>query len=376
MTARNVTPPLLRRSAGRGFTLVELMIALTLGLLIVAGVTSLFIGMRASYSFQDGLSRVQENGRFAVQTLTRELRMAGYRLCPQASNIKNWLDTTSGSYLSGVYGGQPVLGWEANGTSAGDSYTVGTGTNWVTTFPEGLPPQINDPLAGSDIVVLKRESPLNLAITSTSNSNINFGNSTNIRQGKVVAAFQQDCSAGDIWMKSNNANGTSLPLQNANGFGPGNDMGVACTFGTNSGNSNRFCSNLDTNSYIVLSEASGYYVRENPAGEPSLYAVPLDDNTATSAQELVQGVENMQALYGEDTDGDRTADSYVAADAVNNWGNVVSVRMALLLRNDSFVQTESDLRTYDVAYTTVTPVEDGRVRQVMTLTVALRNRLP
>ena len=84
----------------------------------------------------------------------------------------------------------------------------------------------------------------------------------------------------------------------------------------------------------------------------------------------------MQALYGEDTDGDRTADTYVAADAVNNWGNVVSVRMALLLRNDSFVQTESDLRTYDVAYTTVTPVEDGRVRQVMTLTVALRNRLP
>ena len=61
---------------------------------------------------------------------------------------------------------------------------------------------------------------------------------------------------------------------------------------------------------------------------------------------------------------------------MNNWGNVVSVRMALLLRNDSFVQTESDLRTYDVAYTTVTPVEDGRVRQVMTLTVALRNRLP
>ena len=97
-----LTLPRPPRKAVRGFTLVELMIALTLGLLIVAGVTSLFIGMRASYSFQEGLSRVQENGRFAVQHLSHELRMSGFAGC--SNNIVNWLNPAGTGYTTSVYG--------------------------------------------------------------------------------------------------------------------------------------------------------------------------------------------------------------------------------------------------------------------------------
>lgn len=360
----------------QGLTLVELMIALTVGLILIGITVSVFMSMRASYGFQDGLSRVQENGRFATLTLSRELRVAGYQLCPQATNIKDWVNPVGAGYLNSIYGGQPVVGWEAAGTSMDDDYTIGTNTNWGSSFPEALPPQVTSPTVGSDVIVIKTEIPLDLSISNVNNSAINFPDATGLGKGAVVTALQQDCAAGDRWMNPNAATATSLQLSNTNNVDPGNSLADICDFGPNLGASNRYCSALTNNAYIVQNRARAYYIRDNPAGEPSLYFVELDGSPSPTPVELVQGVENMQILYGEDTDDDRTVDVFREADTVGGWGQVVSVRIALLLRNDSFTQTETDLRAYDIAHTNVTPVEDGRVRQVMTVNVALRNRLP
>ncbi|WP_052367742.1 PilW family protein [Algiphilus aromaticivorans] len=371
MTPLELTPPRPLRNAVRGFTLVELMIALTLGLLIVAGVTSLFIGMRASYSFQDGLSRVQENGRFAIQTLGRGLRMSGFTGC--TNNIVNWLNPAGTGYVTSIYGNRAVTGWEATGTGPGDNYTVGDASNWQSSSGEGLAAEINNPLSGSDIVVINTTEPLDVVLQGNpgppANALTAAGN-TGIPQGAIIVAVTASCSGGDLFMKTSDGNAVSLPKGTAAGQNPGNINPAG-----------GFSQDHDDNSLIYQHLSTAYFVRNNPATppEPALYRLRLDDARRTGTpnpQELVSGIENMQILYGEDTDGDRTANTYRAADSVVSWNRVVSVRMALLLRNDSFVQTESDLRAFDVAYTNVTPVEDGRVRQVMTLTVALRNRLP
>ena len=60
-----------------GFSLVELMVAMTIGLFLVAVIGVLFVNSRATYLAQDANSRVQENSRFAVELLARQIRAAG-----------------------------------------------------------------------------------------------------------------------------------------------------------------------------------------------------------------------------------------------------------------------------------------------------------
>jgi type IV pilus assembly protein PilW len=93
--------------------------------------------------------------------------------------------------------------------------------------------------------------------------------------------------------------------------------------------------------------------------------------------EIVPGVQNMQIVYGEDTNANLTANRYVALPAVANVNNVVSVRIAMLFETP----TEQgalllDDRTYDLNGVIVGPFNDGRIRRVVTTTINLRNRTP
>ena len=61
-----------------GFSLVELMVALALGLLILVGLSTLFANTSVARGEIDKACRQIENGRFALQTLTDDIRHAGY----------------------------------------------------------------------------------------------------------------------------------------------------------------------------------------------------------------------------------------------------------------------------------------------------------
>jgi type IV pilus assembly protein PilW len=92
--------------------------------------------------------------------------------------------------------------------------------------------------------------------------------------------------------------------------------------------------------------------------------------------DLIEDIENMQILYGEDTDAtpDGTANYYVPAKNIVDMEKVVSIRVSLLVRS-----MDDNLAAQPLAYTyngaTVTPT-DRRIRRVFTSTIALRNRLP
>lgn len=62
----------------RGMSLVEVMIAMVISLVVLTGIIELFMGSRDTYRLQSGMSRMQENARFASELLTREISTAGY----------------------------------------------------------------------------------------------------------------------------------------------------------------------------------------------------------------------------------------------------------------------------------------------------------
>ena len=76
----------------KGFTLVELMVAMLIGTIILAAVAQVFATSKGTHQTEEGLARVQENGRFALEFLAQDIRMAGYAGCNSnlsASNVNN-----------------------------------------------------------------------------------------------------------------------------------------------------------------------------------------------------------------------------------------------------------------------------------------------
>jgi hypothetical protein len=115
-----------------------------------------------------------------------------------------------------------------------------------------------------------------------------------------------------------------------------------------------------------------YYVASDAEG-PALWVI----ENGGAAQKLVDGVETMQVLYGvDDNDADTAPNSYVdavGADAAG-WANVVSVRVALLMRTATpNPNNATDNRTYDVLGSAFGPYGDQRRRRLFTATIALRN---
>lgn len=101
-----------RRSREQGFTLVELMVALTIGLVLTIVVAQLFLGSRRTYATTDDVSRMQENIRYTYQLLTRTIHLAGYK-------------SSANTRVEDVFAaGTPVLaGVEGTGIIS-DSFTV------------------------------------------------------------------------------------------------------------------------------------------------------------------------------------------------------------------------------------------------------------
>ncbi len=87
----------------------------------------------------------------------------------------------------------------------------------------------------------------------------------------------------------------------------------------------------------------------------------------------------MQLRYGIDTDGDRAADRYVKANGITDWDQVISVRVGFLMRSGQEVlRGPLDTAQYDIDGDSVNdfdPLNDRRLRLVMSTTVGVRNRL-
>lgn len=231
----------------KGLSIVEIMVAVTISLILLAGVSQIFLSSKTAYNVQDGMGRLQENARFALDVLARNVGMAGYTPSVVAINSFNSANSLENSVENATLG-----------------FTQAAGT-------------------ASDTI------------------EVNYVSNT-------------DC------------------LGNATGGTATDRFFLAGT--------NLMC---------------------------------LGNGNATPGV-LAEGVENMQILYGEDIDGDGTANSYVGAGNVVDWNAVASVRIALLISTNRSVGA-TDNNTYTLLNTPpVGPIGDNVLRRVFTRTILLRNR--
>ena len=98
--------------------MVEILVALLLSLILTTGIIQLFIGSKQTYRFHDALSRLQENGRFAIESMAADIRMAGYPNNPLDAVETNGTDVNGNDDIT--------VRWSDNGAQT-RVYSIGLG---------------------------------------------------------------------------------------------------------------------------------------------------------------------------------------------------------------------------------------------------------
>lgn len=357
------------RKNQQGLTLVELMIAMVLSLVLVAGVIQVYISNKQSYRVLEGQSRVQESARFALEFLTKDVREAGYSGCRAIEHMN--VQIIAGTPLPGFGAGTAITGNEATSSSV-----------WSPT----LPASINGTVVGdTDVLTIQKGSSCGATIANPVMSSTNG-------QLKVTAPNSCSISAGDSIMIADCTDAHIFRASGVSTSGTQQTISHGITGGTNL--ANHFCTGYSSppssgscasgkdklyglEAELVKFTSLTYFIRLGAGG---LNALWVFDNTRAASvanpMELVEGVEDMQVTYGIDANGDDIVDSYSAANAVDtagDWDKVVSAQISLLLETQEDNLTTVN-QTYSYNGTTVTG-PDGRLRRVFTTTVGLRNRV-
>lgn len=343
-----------------GFSLVELMVALVIGLVLIAGVIELFTSTRQTYRVQDMKARMQEDGRYALHRISMMISKAGYRGCSgnDTSKFENLLRSQTGAYdLANA-----VSGYEATNQNS-----------WAPALPVGV-----NAVGGNDVLTVRTVSNSYIHVSAHNTAN----NAGAVQNAPIIIPANnslQDCnpnanaSCANIVMVSTCDRAVVFQVTNAT---PGTTgiLQHEANIGT-PGNSTNSLNGTFTYGWLNTISSSTFYISNNPQGIPSLY----EDTIPGNSDVIVEGVESMQLTYGVDTNGDSNVDNYVKANAVADWSTVVNVKIWLVMINiDPDPANNNNVALGNASYyledQVITP-PDGRLRRSFTQTVSLRNIL-
>lgn len=379
--------------AMRGLSLVELMIAMVIGLILMLAVVQIFLASRTASRLSEGVARTQENARFAVDFLERDIRMAGHMGCvnDQAHIVRsndairiNLAGVTPGSG-SAVDFNIPIQGYDAPGTAPGGSLALGANWAGLTTPPSSIANLSPAPRGGSDVLVLRYLAPEGapvLTITPGTSSTLTISTAAAARltaglTGSPSLFAVGDCSGVDIF--AGTLSGSTITATNTN--------------------LSRYAAN-NAVTMVYRAEAMVYYVANNGAtpSQPSLFRARAGASGAFGVgEELVEGIESLQFLYGLDQNatigllqppagritGQQPASLVSTATtsaAVGAWRRVGMVQVGLLARSPQPASSAQPTATtavpgvLGVSFTNAS-TPDNRYRATYEMSVALRNRL-
>jgi len=419
----------------RGFSLIELLIAMALGVVLLLGLIQMFDGVRSTFNAAEAKSRIQENGRFALEFLRRDARMAGHTGCLQeqihfpagtnrllepnyATGLGTGLDygfynhllapgaaatRDNAPYVTQINRGIEVYNFA--GTSPGESFTIASDTpavsgnagNWTPTLPSASLGNIaNLAIPGSDIVVFRyfEESPLTIAGVTGPDGVITLGSAADAASVQQFGIYGlADCRNATLFQTTAVAGNTvtaaagGLNIARSPGTWFSNLYGAPYTIGS-----------LMSRLHFVV-----YYVGLGTQG-PALMRMTIRQDPATAAQgitlgqpeEVIEGVEMMQVLVGvaappalvTDAREAFVDDYFSAATHLNpttvntpalldqRLREISSLRVSLLIRgNNSRISAQRTLDIIVVGDINVQLPVDGRSRQTYDTTLAIRNRL-
>ncbi len=349
------------KSHQSGVTLVELMIALVLGLIIAAGVSQIFVSSQKIYRITEEQSRVQESTRFSFEFLTRNFREAGYSGCRAVEQLNIQ-----------VIANAPTPNYSAQNIVNGSQAT--SSTLWSPVLNSDIE---DDVIPETDTISIQKGGSCGATLVgslSSSNANIQIlaPNSCNISSGDVL--MLTDCEDAHIFRATNASNGTNLQTiahaasQNTGTHFCLNQSGVG-TGSCGSGNSKLYGSDAELLTFTSLT----YYIATGAGGQNALFVY---DSTTTTKTELVEGIEDMQIKYGVDTDDNDIADDYQTADVIdtaNNWDKVISAEISLLLKTQKDNLTTAQ-QSFSYNGTTINAT-DKRLYHVYTTVISIRNRV-
>lgn len=336
---------MLRRS--RGFTIVEIMVALAIGMLISALVVTIFSASARTYRVADSVASLQETGRVAIEAIERDARGAGFRGC-NSNNV-----FASSGQLNVISSPLTYL----NDYSASMRGYNNSGASWSPALPAELSGAVPAPKSGTDVVVFRvaRGIPIGLSATMASSS----ANVPLMAAGAFAVddrVLIADCAQSTVFRISGIA-GTNL----LHDLTRNSNLDLKRAFGEDA-----IVMPVQTRAYYIGSSS------RNPATERSLW---VRTDTGVS-QELVENVLDLQIQYGRDTDAvkDWVANSFVQALSTTNWGknDVVALQISLLLGGSRDNETQA-VTQYIYNGQLLTPT-DRKLRRVYTATIQLRNR--
>jgi type IV pilus assembly protein PilW len=331
-----------RAQAGEaGFTLVEFMVSIALGLVILAAVVSLFANTSSARGELERTSRQIENGRYAVELLSEDLGLAGFygelNVAPigAPAAVPDPCSTTATDWIAAI----PV---HVQGYDAGAGAPSCLGSNLK---------------AGSDVVVVRR-----------------------VRACVAGVSGCPAVSSGTPYLQVSLCSSEAATTPYLLG------VSGATTYGLR-------LKDCATAAGLRQYLANTYFIStDNGAGQsiPTLKRRELT-GAATIETPLVEGIDHLNVLYGIDNDGDGLPDAYTAdpdtysyagcttCTAPNNWTNVMTVQVFVLARNIEPSPGYTDTKTYTLgtdsagAASTVGPFNDAYRRHVYTSVVRVAN---
>lgn len=356
-------------SRKKGFTLVELMIAMVLGLILVAGVIQIFISNKQAYRVTDAHSKLQDNTRFALDVLSRDVRSAGFNGCRAIEN-KNVNIIADAPAPTNINASSVITGSNA------------TTTNWTPNISSSLGAVV----VGTDVITVQRGESCGGNLTNSANTT-----------GNIRIRFPNNCSVdtGDTFMISDCTDAHVFRATSVSLNGAGTKQRIAHDDGGGLSNqSNKFCKRYqssdptecesgeekiyDFDSELLVFNSVTYFIRLGVNGQRALW---LFDNNSPAVNgsnpiELIEGIEDMQIVYGRDTDDDDIVDAYHDAEVIQTngqWDKVIGARISLLAQTqEQNLTTANQTVTFNGGNVTAT---EGRLRRVFTTTIGVRNRM-
>lgn len=314
-----------------GFSLIELMVALTLGLLILTAVTSVFVATRNTQQELEKSSRQIENGRYAMQLISNDLRLAGFygeiAVSPAApTSLPAPCDAGATNLAAAM--GLHVQGY--NGSSGNLSC-------------------ISDYKTGTDVLVVRRASSCTSANPKEANCDDIISGAPYLQvSGCLTDTAPSGQTTAPYYLLDTTTSNLTLKK-------------VGCT-------STAALRRYLTHIYFIANN------NNSGDGIPTLKRWELGSGIVP----LVEGVENLQVQYGIDADisgepGNGTPDSYSSAPALAEWANVMSVKVDILSRNTESTPGFTDTKTYTLGDVVIPAQGDAYKRHAYGTTVHLAN---
>lgn len=357
------------RRLAAGFSLIELMISLLLGLLVVGAAGGVFLSNKKVYAASETINRIQENSRVSFELMSRDVREAGGNPCGNDSMTVNLLNNNVGTWfdqfgdgLRGYDGGSvagagavPVAG-ALLGTDAidifGGTTTVG---DYVITDQDtpsaviGIKSQTDPTLAGL--------SANDIVIACNTNYSVIFQvtgiNASSLKVGHNGGNGNPGNCGQDMQFK---------PPTNCSGASGG---GTYCFTKPNSGTSSACDKSDDMPGLLATLGGLRWYVAENGRGSRSLYRATFDSKAMTSTptiatrEEVAEGVSDLQIQYRS-----VGVPAFVPATAVTNWKAVNAVRLRVVAQGVAGALSANELKGTD----------NVALSREFTHVVAVRNR--